>query len=357
MKRLNAGRRCFAVLCALIAASILPFNLSGQETTRVLFLGNSYTATNNLPNLFKQLATDQNKSVYCEAVAPGGHGFYSHAHEPAQVSKIEQGDWDVIVIQGQSQEAAFPDDQFYWSIYPSARAADSVAKLHNPNARVIFFMTWGYRYGDAFNCPFYEEFCTFTSMTHRLKHNYLVMASDFQSEVCPVGAAWYNSWERDSTVVLHSGDNSHPAMRGSYLAACCFYESIFRERLENAWYPSGVSSSHAAFLQECANRVVYDSLSYWNFSQATGICEGEISSEKADFKPLSGDDGVKILTNGITGAATIEVITPEGRLLSKTARNIRLGESFELSLGSYKGIAIVSLTTKEGTLSRKTLIR
>ncbi len=357
MRRKRQVNHRFLRLAAILVASAISFSLSAQDEVRVLFLGNSYTATNSLPTLFKNLAISEGKSVYCDVVAPGGHGFYSHAYEPEQVSKIEQGNWDVIVIQGQSQEAAFPDGQFYWSVYPSARAADSVAKLHNPQARVMFFMTWGYRYGDPSNCYFYDEFCTFTSMTHRLKHNYLVMASDFGSEVCPVGAAWYNSWENDSTVVLHSGDNSHPALNGSYLAACCFYESIFKERLENAAYPSGVSAANAAFLQECANRVVYDSLSYWNFSQTAGICESGVKSETVDFKPLANEEGVKLITSGITGQTTIEVITPEGRLISKTDRNIQLNEAFTLPFDSYSGVAIVKLTTKEGIISRKTLVR
>lgn len=212
--KIQVEKSAFLLKAAAFALCVFSFLFSfSQENKRVLFVGNSYTQVNNLPEEFMRVAQSQDKRVECQMQAFGGATFSSHCNNPSTIEAITQGGWDYIVLQGQSQEVAFPDNQFSWQVYPYAKTLDSLAKAYNPDVKVVFYMTWGYRYGDELNCQFYEPFCTFESMSERLRDNYVLMAEDFGSDVSPVGVAWLESFRRDSTVVLHSSDNSHPNIK------------------------------------------------------------------------------------------------------------------------------------------------
>lgn len=353
----------------LFAVLFLSSNVLGQEAKKVLFIGNSYTAVNNLPSVFSDLANSQNKQVYCEAITPGGTTFYAHLNSTGAVNKIREGSWDYIILQGQSQEVAFPDGQFMQQVYPFAKQLDSIAKAYNPQTRVIFYMTWGYRYGDPINCQFYEPFCTFESMSERLRDNYTLMAQDFHSDVSPVGAAWLNSWQTDSTIVLHSSDNSHPNINGTYLAACCFYEIIFKDSLSNAYYPASIDINTANYLQNIATQTTYNNLSLWCYTNTasdttitdTTIVDTTTSSlnrieenKNFDFSVYNSNGNITIQPQNVTGKAILEVFSSEGRLLF--SQNIILNntpQTFTYAIKPSNNVIIVRLTTNKGTLSKK----
>jgi hypothetical protein len=64
------------VLPLLLLATALP---APAQSTSVLFIGNSYVGTNDLPNMFRQLALSLGDTVTVASVAPGGYTLYQHA--------------------------------------------------------------------------------------------------------------------------------------------------------------------------------------------------------------------------------------------------------------------------------------
>lgn len=256
----------------LLSFSVL-FNLNAQDK-KVLFIGNSYTDVNNLPLMVRNISTSMGKTLKYETHTAGGAQFQNHWNYIASsglLEKIQTGDFDYIVLQGQSQEVAFPDGQFNSSVYPYAKKLDSIINFYSPQTKVVFYMTWGYRYGDANNCLYYPPFCTYFSMSERLYQNYSLMAHDFSSLIAPVGAAWRKSIITDSTLVLHSGDNSHPSLEGTYLASCVFYSTFFQDSLSSQDVPPGMNAANCAFLQNISNTIVFDSLAYW--LQNENVCD------------------------------------------------------------------------------------
>ena len=240
--------------------------LFAQTPTKVLYLGNSYTYVNDLTDIVERLTQSQEKEIQSTEFLSGGARFQTHWNNSSVINTIKQGGFDFMVIQGQSQEVAFPQGQFMDEVYPYAQKLDSLFKAYNPNGKVIFFMTWGYRYGDVTNCPFYPPFCTYSSMSQELYNNYRQMALDFNSAVAPIGAAWRYSINLDSNYVLHSSDNSHPSYDGSYLAACVLYSSIFKENV-NSSFNYQLSAETAQRYQQIVNAIVMDSLTHWNLTQ------------------------------------------------------------------------------------------
>jgi len=66
---------------------------------------------------------------------------------------------------------------------------------------------------------------------------------------------------------LYNADESHPALEGSYLAACVFYEVLFRKSVVGNTYTAGLTATNVAFLQQVAHSVVNDSLLVWNIGK------------------------------------------------------------------------------------------
>ncbi len=251
----------------LVAAlSFMAVFVQAQKNISVLFIGNSYTHSNNLPNMLQQLGYAMGDSIFVDSYAPGGYSLLAHSQDSNTINKIKQQAWDYVVLQDQSQrpslEPAFVDT----AVIPYALFLDSL--IHNNNActQTVFYMTWGRKYGDVGNCPFYPPVCTYAGMQQRLKDSYLQMADTCHAIVSPVGEAFNLSIQTDSTLNLYVSDNSHPSVEGSYLAACTFYATILHKQITNQNYTAGLSISTAAYLQYIAWQTVTDSLLLWNLA-------------------------------------------------------------------------------------------
>ena len=75
-----------------------------QQKRNVLFLGNSYTAVNNLPQLVHDVAISTGDTLIFDSNMPGGFTLEAHSLNTTSQNKIKVGNWNYVVIQGQSQE-------------------------------------------------------------------------------------------------------------------------------------------------------------------------------------------------------------------------------------------------------------
>src|SRR5690554_5327830 len=344
-------RKLIFTLLFVFSSSILY-----SQTKNVLFIGNSYTYVNNLPSMIKDISISEGKDINYDSHALGGARFLTHwqnIDNSGLLEKIQRGNWDFVVLQGQSQEVAFPDNQFYADVYPYAKSMDSLIKVHNPNSKVLFFMTWGYRYGDHVNCQYYSPFCSFESMTQRLYDNYFLMANDFNSRISPIGALWRYSIQIDSNIVLHSEDNSHPSMNGTYLTACGFYTSIFQDSLKNNYQPEGISSNDSRFLQNISNRIAYDSLSYW-LSSINDISNSEsklIIRYNRDAKSLI------VEFSNLNKNLSIEIYNIHGVQIQSKSLFAEYKLVYSLNVPNYpKGIYLIRIKGEDYIYSQKILI-
>lgn len=234
---------------------------------KVLFLGNSYTYTNDLPSLISSIATSKGDTVTYDSYCPGGYTIYQHSTDATTLAKIRSQAWDYIVIQEQSQigamydDSALPDPSYFW-LGPNLNLND-VIKSNQPRARVLYFMTWGRQNGDSEFCPSLDYMCNYNSMQSALRENYMFMANTNAASVAPVGVAWWKTRLSASGINLYSGDGSHPSVEGSYLAACTFYSSLFGKSATGSNFTSGLVSTVASTLQLYATKVVLDSISNW----------------------------------------------------------------------------------------------
>jgi hypothetical protein len=223
--------------------------------TRVLFIGNSYTTVNTLPAVFAKLARSGGHRVDAGTAAGDGWTLENHAASPITAAKLADKKWDIVVLQEQSQLPSV--EQFRQTqMYPAARRL--IGAIRNHGARPLFYLTWARRDGWPENgMPDY------VSMQAAINQGYGAIAADQHVAVAPVGYAWSQLVAANTPIELWQPDGSHATEAGTYLAACVFYATIFRESPKGLAYHSSLSADEAATIQAVAAETVLGDPTKW----------------------------------------------------------------------------------------------
>lgn len=253
------------------------FSFMLQAQQNVLFLGNSYTGSNNLSQIVEQFSQAGGQSIVTQANAPGGFTLQGHTTNTQTLNLLQQGNWDYVVLQEQSQLPSFPISQVQTQCFPYAAELDSLIHAYNSCANTMFFMTWGRENGDASNCATWPPVCTYQGMDSLLYERYMQMGADNQAMVSPVGAVWNYIRTNNPTLNLYSADGSHPSALGSYAAACTFYSVIFQADPSLVNWDYSLTAADASIIRDAAKAVVYDSLSKWGSPSVNNVPVSQFS--------------------------------------------------------------------------------
>jgi hypothetical protein len=255
-------KRFLSFFCCLLLATsaCLPgVDCSAGGTgscTHVLFVGNSYTFVNDLPNMFAQLARSGGHTVETGMKAQGGWSLADHVAASDVLDEMKSSNWDFVVLQEQSEIPAFQQSRTV-GMYPAARTL--VEQIRSSGATPVFFMTWAHRDGSPqYGLNSYED------MQFQIDDGYLGIAAELNAPVAPVGFAWLTALRQDPKLELWQADGSHPTQQGTYLAACVFYAAIFRQSPEGLAFRADLSKDVAESLQTVAANTVLDALGQWN---------------------------------------------------------------------------------------------
>lgn len=320
---------------------------SGKKL-EVLFLGNSYTSVNNLPLVVSNLAKANGDTLVFETYAPGGYTFQNHYYDNTAKAKISSRKWDFVVLQAQSQEPSFPPSQVNVQTLPYAIYLNDLIEKNDSCTRTIFYETWGRKNGDASNCAFYPPVCTYTGMQNRLRESYKLFADTCKAIMAPAGEAWRKSIATDPKLELYSSDQSHPALEGTYLTACVFYEVIFGKTVVGNSYTANMLPYPSQFLQQTAHDVVNDSLDVWNIGKydpcklSTGT--SQIHHNKLKLYPNPAGESVRFEIEQGDIPVTAKIISLTGMVIDvKTLSENTLNVS-SLPPGMY----LIEIQTMQG---------
>ncbi len=213
---MTPARREFITVLAAVAVSARPG--SGQTPPagppgplRVLFIGNSYTYVNNLPELVRGMAAGMARPVAMETeqVTAGGATLRQLWDAGPALAAIRKGRWDYVILQEQSsfgptlvngQTVVGDPAKRFW---PAARLFEGA--IRKAGAKTVLLDTWGPP-GKA------ESF-------QALAHGYFAIGRELGATVIPAGLAWQRALAERGDLHLYMEDGSHPAPAGSYLAA------------------------------------------------------------------------------------------------------------------------------------------
>jgi len=216
-----------------------------QQALRVLFIGNSYTYVNDLPEQVRSLVASASppRDITVDSVTTGGATLYTLYETGDALAKLRTGGWTHVVIQGQSLEPV-------GSIQNPA-AFEQYAKLFGEEAKAIgavpvYYETWARRADDDWYRP---------TMQAELRDSYRQAAWGVGGVVAAAGDAWELALSDSTPFDLFMADGSHPNTLGTYLTACVFYNALVQQSAVGLGaIPSDVTASDAARLQAIADR-------------------------------------------------------------------------------------------------------
>jgi len=256
---------------ALFLFLVIALRSSAQQTS-VLFLGNSYTTENDLPNTFRELALSLGETVEVEMVAPGGFRLEQHFENQPTRDAIASRPWDVVVLQEQSQiPSVDPSNTALAVMLGSARLLVEMVKENRECTLPVFYMTWGRENGDDQQCPTWPPVCTYEGMQQLLRERYLMMTVENFGRAAAVGSAWKRVRDERPDIDLYQADGSHPTFAGTYLAACVFYTTIFQTSCSGAAFHGTLQPDIAAALQDIASTTMLDDADVWHLNASPGM--------------------------------------------------------------------------------------
>lgn len=200
---------------ALGLLSLLTANGSAQDsrdTLRVLFVGNSYTYFENLPQVVSVLSEQTGTVLITEKITIGGAKLSEHwrgARGLNTVEKIRNGDYDIVVLQEWSLGTVNERDSavYYLGLF---------SKLsRDAGAEPYYYLTWGRE-----KIPQQQEV---------ISRVYRETAALNRAIVVPAGEAWALARELRPDLKLYDPDGTHPSDLGTYLTACVFVATITGE--------------------------------------------------------------------------------------------------------------------------------
>ena len=240
-------------LILLLLTSICGVGLQAQKTKKVLFIGNSYTAYNQMVTMIDSLAIADGNTMVYDVHAPGGQTLKSHTENPVTFTKIKAQKWDYVVLQEQSQIPSFEWNSFQKDCVPYAKTLVDTIRANNACTIPVFFTTWGRRDGD----PQWDSINTFHKMNDRLDIAYNYLAKVNGAHKIAVGFSFATVKEPGGGAVsfteLYDNDGSHPSRYGTYLASCMFYSHLFETKSQYNSYQAGYRSFYTDYLQTTAD--------------------------------------------------------------------------------------------------------
>lgn len=197
------------------------------KTLNALFIGNSFTARNDLPGLVAQLAAARGKSLQHRLVSAGGASLRTHWNAGEALKVIQRGGYDVVILQEQSTLPIKNASRMHENV----RLFDEAIKA--AGSATVLYMTWARRHA-----PETQD---------AISDAYNSIGRELSASVVPVGVVWQRFLRKHELPVLHDRDRSHPTLAGSYLAACVFFTVLFTDS------PVGIESEVAGLSEEDRN--------------------------------------------------------------------------------------------------------
>ncbi|MGB1038612.1 MAG: hypothetical protein ACPGYY_08190 [Bacteroidia bacterium] len=267
----------------LLSLIIITSLYSHADSKSVLFIGNSYTYYNNMPNLLKQIALSAGDTLDVVSHTPGGRRISQHANDPQVYDLIRSRPWDYVVVQCQSQEPSFSDGQVATDVFPYAKQICDSIRSNSTCSIPLFYMTWGRKNGDSRNCPFFPPLCTYEGMDSILHSNYMKMGEQNDSEVAPVGAVWRELRTSSKSIDLYHSDESHPSFMGSMAIAYTFYTSIFRKSPYVASFIGAASQEDIDSIQNAVDKVLFQNIEQFYIGSSDPDATFTYSNENCEF--------------------------------------------------------------------------
>jgi hypothetical protein len=173
----------------------------------LLFIGNSHSSVNGLPDLVAILieATGQGKTANA-ALAPGSNFLAERLKDGTTQATLEARKWTHVFLQAQKYSSTGNYS------YPTDAAEEWIRRIRKLNASPVMFPEWPRR-GN-------------TEEGQRVYDLHVSISTREPACVAPVGLVWDAFIFRYPAIALHAADGNHSNLNGALLTAYIFYQIL-----------------------------------------------------------------------------------------------------------------------------------
>lgn len=233
------------------AAAVVHAGVRAQPI-HVLFIGNSYTRSNNLPYMVQRIAetVPDTAAFRVTSVANPGWDLARHWYVEETRRRIASGRFTHVVLQGHSLTALQRREEFEGY----ARLFDG--EIDRIGARTVLYETWArsprsgaYRRRQH---PLHIAESPI-QMQAMVSECYTQVARTLGADVAPAGRAFLLAQQRIPRPGLFRSDGAHPSQNGTFLAAAVLYATIAHDDPRRSpWRPHRMPRQLAAELRDVA---------------------------------------------------------------------------------------------------------
>lgn len=221
-------------------------------TTKVLFIGNSFTYYSDIPQLFNRIATGAGKKVRVDSVTQGSWTLTKFADENDEYGakvdeKLRSSSYDAVVLQEQSTRTLDNYDAFL----KAARNLQTKTNDTQENCKIYLYSTWGY----AEEAEARGE--TIPVMEGKIREAYKRAADELNVNVSYVGKAFSAVYEEYPEYNLYYSDNKHPSYTGAFLSACVHVATILNCDPRTSAYAGELDEDTATAMKNAAYKAVF----------------------------------------------------------------------------------------------------
>lgn len=179
---------------------------SQSDTTRILFVGNSFTFFYNLPQVVASMAETQGHVLITRQSTVGGSNLEQHwkGEKDTKTRQIlEEGSWDYVVFNNHSRSSLDAPEAFitYGTKFASL--------VREKGAEPIFMVTWAYE--------------SDPTMQEEITRMHLKLCESVNAQYVPCGPILAKArTEWPDLDFFH--DDKHPSETGTYLFGLAFYK-------------------------------------------------------------------------------------------------------------------------------------
>lgn len=353
MKNINKGyRKIIVIICAMLLGIYLNDFIyasdteNTQKTYKILFIGNSHTYYNDLPEMFKALANADGINCEISSITSDRYKLSDFADENDKYGQqvynaLTNSSWDYVVLQ--ENRAVLVENA-----YKTETAVNKLYSLiKNAGAKMVVYATQPNNIGSTFKLNSTSLYLTDLQIEQILTRNNFKIANENDGLVATSGTNFMRVMQDYPEISMYISDNLHPTVAGSYLAACTIYHTVFNQSpYGNGFLPeseydtekllSKLSMEEALILQQIADsRLTIDK--YY-----TMINKGQSSKLTATFTTNAENKTVLDYTNKILWDSTD---------LTGVSINKLTGEFTALKTGKYQVMA----TTDSGLICYSTI--
>jgi len=208
------------------------------DSTRILFIGNSITYYNNMPQMFRDIANNKGEKVTISVHAPGGTGIVDHYVNTNLYSLIRSKAWDIVILQPGSSESAGASYPVDVTVQRAHILLDSIYK--NNSCTKVFLYEIPYGIPSSGGYPKYFQVQTM------IRDSVTKMADSLHLQILPTGESFRAYYSTAQNMYLHGSiNNIHPNANGSYLVASTMYTGVFQDSVSGTSFYASIPTDSA----------------------------------------------------------------------------------------------------------------